>query len=199
MTFRPRLGAVEVLYSKLPRQCKQCGFRYPEDDQEKIDAHLDAHHRLNKRMKEKMKRGTSRAMFVTEDDWINGVDTDGSNQGKKLNENGRNRLLTRLHPVPSTLEVDHRRDQGADDAVSSDDKLLLAEQHTVPKIEGGTGQCPICYEKFVEFWDDEEEEWLYKNAIEVDNTVRSPSFFIHVYGLLMRAAVDMPLYLSFRK
>lgn len=82
---RARPGAVEVLYSGLPLQCKQCGFRYPktEQGQSKMDAHLDSHFRQNRRMKERVKRGLSRSWFVTEDEWISGAGGElASHQGK---------------------------------------------------------------------------------------------------------------------
>jgi pre-mRNA cleavage complex 2 protein Pcf11 len=69
-----RPGAIELLYSAEPLQCKQCGFRYPKTDkgQAKMDAHLDSHFRQNRKMKERVKRGLSRSWFVTEEEWING-------------------------------------------------------------------------------------------------------------------------------
>lgn len=85
---RVRPGAVEVLYSALPLQCKQCGFRYPKTDegQSKMDAHLDSHFRQNRRMKERVKRGLSRSWFVSEDEWIKGTAGElASHQGKFKN------------------------------------------------------------------------------------------------------------------
>lgn len=69
-----RPGAIELLYSAEPLQCKQCGFRYPKTDkgQAKMDAHLDSHFRQNRKMKERVKRGLSRSWFVTVEEWING-------------------------------------------------------------------------------------------------------------------------------
>lgn len=69
-----RPGAIELLYSDEPLQCKQCGFRYPktEKGQAKMDAHLDSHFRQNRKMKERVKRGLSRSWFVTVDEWISG-------------------------------------------------------------------------------------------------------------------------------
>lgn len=81
----PRPGAIELLYSAEPLQCKQCGFRYPktEKGQAKMDAHLDSHFRQNRKMKERVKRGLSRSWFVTVEEWINGEGGElTSQQGK---------------------------------------------------------------------------------------------------------------------
>lgn len=62
-------GVVAVIYDALPRQCKQCGFRYSGDDEgkAKMDAHLDWHFRQNRRMKEKSKKAQSRSWFVSDE------------------------------------------------------------------------------------------------------------------------------------
>lgn len=31
--------------------------------------------------------------------------------------------------------------------------------------------CAICGERFIDFWNDDEEEWMYKNAIMIDDKV----------------------------
>lgn len=81
----PRPGAIELLYSAEPLQCKQCGFRYPKTDkgQAKMDAHLDAHFRQNRKMKERVKRGLSRSWFVTVEEWINGEGGESTSQHGK--------------------------------------------------------------------------------------------------------------------
>lgn len=81
----PRPGAIELLYSAEPLQCKQCGFRYPktEKGQAKMDAHLDAHFRQNRKMKERVKRGLSRSWFVTVEEWINGEGGESTSQQGK--------------------------------------------------------------------------------------------------------------------
>lgn len=89
-SYSKRPGAIELLYSALPLQCKQCGFRYPEtsDGQIKMDAHLDWHFRQNRRMKERAKRGLSRSWFVTEEEWISGTGGEVTQQqGEWMNRN----------------------------------------------------------------------------------------------------------------
>lgn len=85
-----RPGAIELLYSAEPLQCKQCGFRYPQTEkgQAKMDAHLDSHFRQNRKMKERTKRGLSRSWFVTVDEWVSGEGGElTSQQGKKKKKN----------------------------------------------------------------------------------------------------------------
>lgn len=31
--------------------------------------------------------------------------------------------------------------------------------------------CAICGERFIDFWNDDEEEWMYKNAVLIDGKV----------------------------
>lgn len=42
----------------------------------------------------------------------------------------------------------------------------------VPPEHMGTA-CPICQDKFTSCWSDEEEEWIYKNAVMVDGQVNT--------------------------
>lgn len=32
--------------------------------------------------------------------------------------------------------------------------------------------CPVCGEKFIEIWNDDEEDWMFKNAVIVEDKVR---------------------------
>lgn len=38
--------------------------------------------------------------------------------------------------------------------------------------DDGRKPCAICGERFIDFWNDEEEEWMYKNAIIIDDKVK---------------------------
>ncbi|KAG2219580.1 hypothetical protein INT45_002538 [Circinella minor] len=157
-----RSGAIELLYSGLPLQCKQCGFRYPKtsEGQSKMDAHLDSHFRQNRRMKERVKRGLSRSWFVTEEEWVSG-------SGGELTS----------HQAPAFLLNDNTTtdvNMGSPAAAGSggDMDTINPETHMVvmPNDEDRK-PCPICGERFIDFWNDDEEEWMYKNAVMVDNTI----------------------------
>ena len=101
-----RPGAIELLYSAEPLQCKQCGFRYPktEKGQAKMDAHLDSHFRQNRKMKDRVKRGLSRSFFVTVDQWVSGEGGElTSQQGK------RKTILSPLSCINLFLSKKHLR------------------------------------------------------------------------------------------
>lgn len=38
--------------------------------------------------------------------------------------------------------------------------------------------CAICGERFIDFWNDDEEEWMYKNAIMIDDKVLFHCLFL---------------------
>ncbi|CDH54150.1 mrna cleavage factor complex component [Lichtheimia corymbifera JMRC:FSU:9682] len=160
-----RPGAVEVLYSGLPLQCKQCGFRYPktEQGQSKMDAHLDSHFRQNRRMKERVKRGLSRSWFVTEDEWISGA-------GGELASHQAPTFLTDSTSGSGNAHQ-HGNVGGSPSAQAGSETIGPDSQMVVMPDENNRKPCPICGERFVDFWNDDEEEWMYKNAVLVDNTI----------------------------
>lgn len=182
-----RPGAIELLYSGLPLQCKQCGFRYPKtnEGQVKMDAHLDSHFRQNRRMKERVKRGLSRSWFVTEDEWIRGSGGEmTSQQGKRAGTQSSihffDPLIRRYVSLKTKKAPAFLNDQSTGN--SSQDTLqptagasssgVNPEEHMVVMPNEERKSCPICGERFVDFWNDDEEEWMYKNAIIVNGVVR---------------------------
>ncbi|KAJ2959091.1 hypothetical protein NQZ79_g5384 [Umbelopsis isabellina] len=155
---RIRKGAVDILYTALPLKCKQCGFRYPdtEEGKKKMDAHLDFHFRQNRRSKERAKRGLSRSWFVTEDEWINGVDIETTNQHAPI------------------FADEHGQNGGTGGSSQTKKKIdeADADAHMVVVPSDSQGKpCPICGEQFITIWNDSEEEWMYKNAINVNGTI----------------------------
>ncbi|KAI8065771.1 hypothetical protein BC940DRAFT_71500 [Gongronella butleri] len=167
---RTRPNAVECLYADLPLKCKQCGIRYPDthDGETRMDAHLDSHFRQNRRMKDRGKRGLSRSWFVSVDDWIEGAEGQVAHQ-----------------QMPVFMSDKHDGATDDDRAQKSDplaDKLALEECMVVkPANDADRVPCPICGEPFVDVWNDEQEEWMYKNSVLVDGKI---------YHATCRADVD---------
>lgn len=142
-----------------------------------MDAHLDSHFRQNRRMKERVKRGLSRSWFVTEDEWISGAGGElASHQGKSCHVMFLDHLLTLVFIAPTFLNDStssaHPHDNvGSPSAQAGSETLGPDSQVVVMPDENNRKPCPICGERFVDFWNDDEEEWMYKNAVLVNNTV----------------------------
>ncbi|KAJ1982291.1 mRNA 3' end processing factor [Dimargaris verticillata] len=173
-----RPGLAEKLYSAYPGQCKQCAirFRATEDGKRQYQAHLDWHFRRNRRLKESKRRAQPRGWFLSEQDWVD---------ARQLEAEAASSAAIFESSVPGTNGTNHdgtlpsdqhgsAADGGGsptnDEANGSDDTLLRAMTVVVPAQQHNS-VCPICNEKLVGVWDDDEEEWVYRNAILVDNTV----------------------------
>lgn len=151
-----RSGAIELLYSAEPLQCKQCGFRYPDTEkgQKRMDAHLDSHFRQNRKMKERVKRGLSRSWFVTVDEWIHGSGGESMSQ-----------------QVPTFLQDGAGNVNKANEGNNTNEEIINPDDYTVIKQTDKKKTCAICGETFATFWNDDEEEWMYKNAIMKDDKI----------------------------
>lgn len=190
---RERRGAIELLYSSLPLKCKQCGIRYPDtkEGKDKMDAHLDSHFRQNRRMKERVKRGLSRSWFVSEKDWIHGA------EGELTSHQMPTFVTDKQHSSSPSSSSQHTRDDtrhsgykngnnatdsngtnggGMDKAeqLNIENKQLENAMVVMPH-DGERKPCPICGESFTDVWNDDEEEWMYKNAVLVGTKVRYPT------------------------
>ncbi|KAK4512022.1 DRAP deaminase [Mucor velutinosus] len=178
-----RPGAVELLYSAEPLQCKQCGFRYPktEKGQAKMDAHLDSHFRQNRKMKERVKRGLSRSWFVTVDEWING-------EGGELMSQQAPAFLHDGMGHVNQKSVEKSNQASGEDAIDPNLYTVIMPDDDSRK------PCAICGERFIDFWNDDEEEWMYKNAILVDGKIYHATCHADAVksGTLVEADTDMP-------
>lgn len=153
----PRPGAIEQLYSALPLQCKQCGLRFSESGQSKMAAHLDAHFRHNRQKKEISKRKLSRSWFVNVDEWVSGEGNSG---------------LTSMQSPVFSQEQSNRKD--AQETVNFD------EMTVIKPLTDDNKPCRICGESFVQFWNDDEEEWMYRNAVMVNDTISHATCYADV-------------------
>jgi pre-mRNA cleavage complex 2 protein Pcf11 len=139
--------------SHLPQRCKQCGIRFPDGDA-KMQAHLDWHFRRNKQKTESSGRGAHRRWLPKAEDWI--VDIASNNDAG-----------------PSTSRLDAAPGTG-----SSGVNKLSAEQLAryatrkvrAPQDPVKAGKpCPVCKEVFKAELED--DEWIFRNAIEVGGVV----------------------------
>jgi len=147
MPLAPPLApsAYFALYDALKLQCRQCGFRFRDDEHgnKGMGQHLDAHFRRNTRMKDKARPILSRVWFQKEEDWINNVEVSDLDRPANLFEET-------TVVAPKKIE-----DQALPKVPAGDDH--------------GTRSCCVCKEEIELRWDDEADEWMYINAVRAEN------------------------------
>ncbi|ANB11560.1 Pcf11p [Sugiyamaella lignohabitans] len=153
---KPRPSLIEKLYSDIPNQCSNCGKRFRNDQQHLKSAHLDWHFRVNKRLLDE-NRSQSRCWYLTAEQWIEYKDEEeilgiapDDDDGDKKGGSGKSKSELK------ELDLEELRNRKV---IAPSDKRLAA----LP--------CPICQEKFNSVWDDDEEEWVWKNAMRVQNRI----------------------------
>ncbi|TDH72344.1 hypothetical protein CCR75_004431 [Bremia lactucae] len=129
---------VQKLYAALPLVCRASGLRFREQAQ--LDAHLDFLFQYNRARKERGKGGISRSWYLDETHWV--VDFSGATAPRESTSSS----FFDQPPVERTTE------------------LPTWEKACVPVDETIT-RCRICGESFSTRWDEDEEEWMYTNAI----------------------------------
>ncbi|KAA1466337.1 hypothetical protein DENSPDRAFT_831152 [Dentipellis sp. KUC8613] len=153
---RHRPNIVHFLYERLSVQCKQCGIRFSETalGKEKMKDHLDMHFRQNRKASQNVGRGHSRSWFVSVEDWIHDVSADRKGKGP----------------------ADPSRPQNAKAAAAAEtakrDAELLSQYVVVPPgDEAKLIACPICKETLKSEFQEEDEEWVWKNAVKIDDRI----------------------------
>lgn len=148
-----REGAAAKLYDETTLQCRQCGLRYPsgEGSQERLDSHMDWHFRINRKKKDRatLKRFQSRSWFSSDQDWSQSKDTEFDYQQE-----------------PAFFNEDVKPQNEIAQAIAQLEKSTVV----VPADHSGQA-CPICHDKFTSCWSDELEDWIYKNATQVNGQI----------------------------
>ncbi|ETN05858.1 hypothetical protein PPTG_13227 [Phytophthora nicotianae INRA-310] len=132
---------VQKLYAALPLVCRESGLRFREQAQ--LDAHLDFLFQYNRARKERGKGGVSRSWYPDEDQWV--ADFSGDTA-----------------PRESTSSSFFDRTQKENEKNAGEQASW--ENARVPVDETIT-RCRICGENFSRSWDEEEEDWMYTNAV----------------------------------
>ncbi|EFI27724.1 hypothetical protein CC1G_14647 [Coprinopsis cinerea okayama7 len=133
-----------LLYDQLPVQCKQCGLRFADTSygKKKLDDHLDEHFQQNKKANQDNGRGHCRTWFASADDWIRDV----------------------------TTQVDDGK-SAATVSVKNDKELRAMFIVVPPGDEAKNITCPICQENMKSEFLEDDEEWVWRNAIMKDEKI----------------------------
>ncbi|KAI5125017.1 hypothetical protein M0805_007441 [Coniferiporia weirii] len=153
---RQRPQNVSTIYERLPMKCKQCALRFPEGTvgKKKMEDHLDMHFRQNRRAKEAVGRGHSRSWFVSVEDWISESLPDAKGKGRESSSSGKS--------VANTTVNDTARRETA---------LRASVVVVPPGDEAKSISCPVCKEALRSEFQEEEEEWVWRNAIQVKDKI----------------------------
>eukprot|EP01104_Vermistella_antarctica_P009126 TRINITY_DN2325_c2_g1_i2.p1 TRINITY_DN2325_c2_g1~~TRINITY_DN2325_c2_g1_i2.p1 ORF type:complete len:543 (-),score=80.54 TRINITY_DN2325_c2_g1_i2:193-1821(-) len=108
-------------------------------EKESLSPHLDWHFRINRRQKEKVKRPLSRAWFPTLQEWVDF-------QGSEVS-------------VVAATPFFEQDTEGEEKAAIKESAQIADDSQT---------ECPVCGEVFDKFWDEDEEEWMYRDTIRHD-------------------------------
>ncbi|KAG6336856.1 hypothetical protein ID866_2252 [Astraeus odoratus] len=151
--LKKRSCVIDFLYTKLPVQCKQCGVRFGDDPcgKKQMDDHLDMHFKQNRGVGQSMGRGHSRSWFVGPEEWTreDAVDMKGKGRSDGSRSFGK-----------KTVEVAQR------------DAELRAQFVVVPPgDEAKSISCPICKETMKAEFLEEDEEWVWRNAVKKDDRI----------------------------
>ncbi|KII95071.1 hypothetical protein PLICRDRAFT_33902 [Plicaturopsis crispa FD-325 SS-3] len=153
---KKRPPIVHFLFDRLPIQCKQCGIRFADTSEGKKDmeGHLDMHFRQNRKANQNIGRGHSRSWFVGLDDWIH--DTSADVKGKGRADGSR--------PLNAKAAA-------AAEAAKHDAELRALHVVVPPGDEAKPVSCPICKEILKSEFLEDDEDWVWKNAIMKDDRV----------------------------
>lgn len=147
-----------ILHKHLPLQCRQCANRYPTGNkgQGRMDDHLDWHFTQNRRAKDSAARGQSRSWFDRLEGFIRGGFDDSAPASKGA-----------VHAAGG--------DRDGKSGVSAAQEKALREKFAKTFVIAPTDAelaakpCPICKEAFKSQWSEDEEEWIWLNAIKVED------------------------------
>ncbi|KAJ7764985.1 hypothetical protein DFH07DRAFT_811027 [Mycena maculata] len=154
---RKRPDIVEFLYDRLAAQCKQCGIRFPDTvfGKKRMEDHLDMHFKQNRKANQNIGRGHSRSWFVGVEDWVQDMSIDVKGKGRA--DGGARPLNAKAAAAAEVAKRD------AD----------LRAQHVVvpPGEEAKPVSCPICKESFKSEFLEDDEDWVWRNAVIKDDRV----------------------------
>jgi len=153
---RHRPNIVHFLYDRMPVQCKQCGLRFSDTAQGKkaMQEHLDMHFRQNRKASQSVGRGHSRSWFLGVEDWIH--DSPYSSGDRDVGPSSR---------------LSNAKAFAIAESTKRDAELRSRFVVVLPGDEAKHVTCPICKEVFKSEFNEDDEEWIWKNAIKIDDKI----------------------------
>ncbi|RPD67228.1 hypothetical protein L226DRAFT_529606 [Lentinus tigrinus ALCF2SS1-7] len=152
---RQRAPITEMLYNRLPTQCKQCSARFSDSPtgKKRFEDHLDMHFRQNRKASQAVGRGHSRSWFISMEDWVHGEVIDLKGKGRA---DGR---------------IVNSKAAAAEEAAKRDAELRAMFVVVPPGDEAKPISCPICKELLKSEFLEDDEEWVWRNAIKKDDRI----------------------------
>ncbi|KAL8936920.1 MAG: hypothetical protein Q9211_003957 [Gyalolechia sp. 1 TL-2023] len=140
------------LFDARPNQCSTCAQRFlaTEEGKKKKARHMDWHFRTNQRLADSAKRIQSRSWYVDEMDWIKSRDD--------------------IDEDPEASDgAESAQAKAAAEAAKNDPKKKSIPVPSDPALS--SAPCPICQEKFEPSWDDETQDFVWRDAIMIGSRV----------------------------
>lgn len=139
--FYPSL--VDLLYAG--EQCSQCGLRFTEVASTEYRSHLDWHFQLNRKDKDGLRK-ISRNWFIHPDDWY------ALKEGEQIEDKVKSNIFEQ-----EQLDEEQKVEDG-----NISCKVLPGE---------GNEACHLCGESFEQFWEEDLEEWHFKDAVRTSEGI----------------------------
>ncbi|CCE90321.1 Pcf11p TDEL_0B01920 [Torulaspora delbrueckii] len=201
---------IHLLYRAKPYKCNICGKRFGNNVQEKKAQadHLDWHFRINKRIKGSeitagsngnttnatQKNIQSRNWYLQDSQWITFKDDEIVSTTFSTNQNAKmtTASLDDQTQYSSTTKTNEEKKNLGVFAI--DEKVLLKKHVVVPEsAEDMSFKCPICKEVVAGLYDEELGEWVWRNAMEVDNKYFHATCYYEAARNSTKAGVQLDL------
>ncbi|KAF8138431.1 hypothetical protein EV363DRAFT_1313919 [Boletus edulis] len=145
---RKRPFVMSFLYDRLPASIDDASGKKAMED------HLDMHFRQNRKVNQNQGRGHSRSWFVSLEDWLREGGSDV--KGKRRADGSR----------PSSW-----KSVAAAEAAQRDAELRSQFVVVPPGDEAKSISCPICKETMQSEFLEDDEEWVWRNAVKRDDRI----------------------------
>jgi len=141
-------GVISALYEQRPHQCQQCGIRFAQSSKQDLHDHLDWHFRATKEKKKVASK--CRQWYHPVEAWLDLTDARGKDerQRSKVFESGG-----------ASQQTEEKKESN------------------VQVLKQKNASCSVCQERLDCFYDDEEEEWMYRDAVRNDDALYHKACF----------------------